>query len=758
MTYNAHRPPAGQRLVILTAAFCPKHFDFDEALLACASAVEARQLGWEVDVVLILENANSQSYLNVTISILTALDVHTTVLTSESRVQIRAANVAAHLDASEYDAVLTFDPGLVSYAAASPANRFAWRRPYFIAVLCSSEILSRSAQGWFLEDVRSIAAEALTLRGIAAVDACVTASDIAEIFCANNDISGLESLNAEALYISLLSKLPRRLPGRPTELRFVCLGNLDSRIGLDVILAAFQASGPHSPSVLFSGLCCETPTGHGLSEIARFAAQYSGPWSLNLTNDVLRTIRDIRSGDCLVSCSFGGLQSAPAIASIYQSSYLGKDPGMNQLAFGRKLRDAIALGGKPASRNIAPSAKKTPLPLLLAQASAVKASEQSAARISLTNLEIIRPVAECQEALPRRGLFQRNAVLDSQMTTTAGRAAPVQRALNGESGDGSFVGTLDECLRSATSDYCLIVDSRHLSSVDLQLVRLWASRLNSAMLVWPNRGEDGAVIVPPVTVAEILIDSSASPFAWCVSPDVYRRNVEQLISTTLAGAVREISLRLVMAGKTVQCAPAPVFKIVHPEAPPSTVYSFSAYEEAMALLEISVTSLEPELAEAVRLYQGQALRHRQATATAPWGLEPNQLPVYARRRGQIDGPVKSSGQKIAARDVTRFFGRLASSEALWPCLTIAADPAIETSSFDCRAPDALDDKDIFVAWIANRSRTDPTKTLVDAILARIDLVSESRRDSSFHLARYTLEAVGRSDVARALEEQRTGRS
>lgn len=758
-------PHAGARLALLTDAFTPDRFDFDLAYLTIALAADARRLGWSSDIVVPGFCTTRLYTLSETLSTLNFLRIGFRPVQAVGCRRARAASVARWLGAQTYEAVVALDPDLAVYSTEGLPGRPGFRRPHMAAMLCRPEVGSLAAQGRFLENDGPHHSDALALRTFEAADSRAAIGRIAAADLKRRGLAAdvLDPRDSLLRLTAALAPVTAIEPAGAVR-RVVMLGNLDARSGLDVVLDSLVTNAPSRPDVFLIGQMGDMATGHAGADIARFAARYGGRWGIDPTIDIVRIARCVGPGDLVASYDDGSASVNEVLAACVGASSCGR------LHEGDGAPTGAAAGAPDVRsyRGLLRRCLERPMPetrppedggseILSSQLPVPGAAPAAVPSRVTATLEVVAiggPATSQKPDVALRALadrigpdFTATVIVPSDGSASAWHVTRYDPAVGP-------IAALDAALRASGADRVLVLplgmrpagDAADGPSLSL------ASLGGDGTCLFPLRDCDGGLLRPPLTVPALLTQTGPQAFPILLSPGSYRRHVRALRAATVPGAMREIALRLLIGEGRLRDVAEPVFvEDDRPEPLRSFAYPLSAYDEARALALAASETVGPQDADAIRLYQEQALCALQSSSAGPWGLEQEVPGMFARVRGvPLSSPSREpprADAQASGPDVGRLLGRMGRSEVLLgpvaPVASVADLGAVSSRSagFDGTR------KESFASWVVQQGRVSRAHEIAQSVRLVLEGLPDGERDEMLALARHVLQTSGRQDAA-----------
>lgn len=764
LMFEQSAPRPGARLAILTDAFTPARFDFDLAYHAMALAADARRLGWSSDIVVPGFGQTQLYTMSETLAALSFLGIGFRPIQAEGCRQACAAAVARWLGAETYTAVVALDPALAVYAAEGLRSGPGFRRPHIAAVLWRPEVGSLAAQGRFLEDAGPHLCDALAVRALEAADSRAAIGRIAAADLTRRGLAAdvLDPRDSVARLALALAPAPSLEPAGAAG-RVVILGNLDARSGLEIVLDALATNAPSRPDVFLIGQMGDMATGHAGAEIARFAARYGGRWGIDPTIDTVRIVRAVKAGDLVASYDDGSANVGEVLAAAVGASSCGRlHEGGSALEAALGAPDVRAYRGllrrclerpmppMPLPKDGATEILSRLLPVPGASPGAVRSRPGASVEVVMIggSASSQDPDVDLRVLAERIGPhFTATVIAPADGSLSASRVTRHDPAAG-------LVPALDAALRASEADRVLVLPPGALPAEDAagDWSRLLAGLDGDEACLFPLRHADGGLLRPLLTAPALLTQTGPLAFPILLSPGSYRRHVPILRATTAVAALREIQLRLLIGEGRLRDVPEPVFVTeARPGAPRAFVYPLTAYDDARVLAMAAAEAVGGQDADAIRLYQEQALCALQNSAAGPWSLEQEVPGMFARVRGiplsSPSGGRPKDDAEASGPDLGRLLGRLGRSEMLLGPSAPVAGPAgsVEAPSrpagFDGRR------KESFAAWVVRQGRVSSAHQIAQSVRSALEGLPDWERDEMLALARHVLQTSGRQDVS-----------
>lgn len=736
------------KMAIVTDAFDPSRYDFDHAVLALGTAFEARHAGWSTCIVAATSDPGLPARLSATAQMLNLLDVSFQTVTCGHTPQSRASAVGLTLASLDLDRIIALDPALVAYAfeAEQDRGRGKFRQ---IAVLCRTTADERDALGQFVESDAPELHDHFAMRGLRAAHASFAAGPDAVRRAAKERLTDIAAVDPAAICRRLIHTVAAMTPPHSEDRpRLVVLGNLDTRNGLELAAKHLLAAPPAAdgyPHVHFVGHALATPTTHGLHEIARFASRYKGEWSFAPSIDVVQLLRSVRSGDTLLSLSHGGVSLASAIAETAGCGHVSIGPRTTLRDFQERLADAgvAVTHGEPPVAQFQPGA--TPLPASWFSTQDLSERQTFAlggATGPVRTLEVIvcfdagASIDECLSTL--------RAGPDVLVTALApaGSKAIRCRVHTFDPPDGFAVG-LHDLITGSSASHVMVLDHRLATKTGWAGLVESVTRQHYSALLLPIEDGDGETLHPSLLATSLLGDASILGHPISILVDTYRAHVPRLAGRSLAGLVREIAMRFLLAGERLQDASHPVCSFP-PQGADSIRFPFNAFAEAKSLASVAAEAIDLRLADALLLYQGQMLGEAQATAMAPWRRESSVVPALVHagdQSGSLGGWRNDEGR--IGLDPSRYLGAVGPSAPNWSGLPDQTSPVL-----------SLDEEPIsplrewtahpgnFVCWVVALGRTRSGNDVLSLVEDAVAGLPETHRQGLLSLARRVLGGRG----------------
>lgn len=737
-------PPAshGPRLVVATAAFDPVAPDFDEAMLAAGLAVEATGAGWDVEVLALSSSADLASRLGATLEAFRRAGIRFGMVPSDDHPQSRAAALAKALVTRRADRVVAMEPSLLVYHAEAQARCGSGGLADSVVVVSRPVVEALDRRGRFLDDSTPHLTDLLARRAIGAARSCIVPSEMAGAFARLHPGRDRHELDAAALIGRLMPTIgaaPAKAVGGLR--RYVVLGNLDTRSGLEVVLEGLLAARPMTTPVRFIGHAGETPTSHGLVEIARFAAHFQGEWSVSLGIDALSLANEIGPGDILLSHDDGGLATARSIAAARGAAYFGRKRGASIRDHVRAIAALVDAGGIEPLPPL-DAAARTGLEAILADDARIERPSAPSSPAALARIEI---VALVDQGDPDRVFEGLQATPGVSFTAITGRPARSRMAtILFAANAAARRRILHDHIGASTADFVMILDERVRWTEGTGAAQLALAGCAAAAMAWPCRSRDGRSLHPPLLAPDLLVDIELVPVPVAVSPAHYRQHVPSLTTSTAIGIGREILLRLCLADQPV-IDHAGIGLDWRPDDAASGVYPFEAQRDLRGLADIAAAATDPVLRDAIHLYQGQILAAAQHRGAGGWRLEPDAPPGLVRYRGTHDLPPGGrTGRRAWSPRLENLLGGLGRVRpfALQALPSDAGEERPETPP----QPDVLVFSEVFVAWVAEQARTNSPAAAHARVEAALERAPAARRDALRSIARSVME-IGPSTMS-----------